>query len=678
MKNFSRALKFAWPYRFRFFLSICCAVTAAAFWSLNFTAIYPVLKIIGSDQNLQQWADGEISRVENLIQKLQAEAEPMEKACKELEVRAETEWQAARQIREITKSLAKIEGQLGPARLELYRYQIAKKYIDKFLPSDRFQTLVFVIVLVVVGVALKGFFEFWQETLVGSVVGMTIYDFRKSFYRKAIHLDVKDFGQNGTHEMMARFTNDMEMLAAGIKTLFGKVIAEPLRAIGCLVVACWISWQLTVMFMVLVPIAILILNRVGRTMKRATRRLLERMSNIYKLLQESFQGIKVVKAYTMEPFERHKFSKATKDYYRKAMRVVILDSLSGPVVELLGIAAVACALLVGAYLVLNRETHIWFGIRMLDQPMEAETLLQLYVLLAAIADPVRKLSNVYTRLQSGAAASDRIFALYDYQPKVNTNTEGPRLPRHHGSIEFRNVCFSYEANRDQDILFGINLTVHHGETVALVGMNGSGKSTLVSLLPRFYDPDHGTIYIDDVNIQEVNLRSLRKQIGIVTQDAFFFDDTIFNNISYGNRRATQEEVENVAKQAFIHDFIMQLPEGYQTKIGDPSFTKLSGGQKQRIALARTILKNPSILILDEFTSQTDTVSESDIHRELREFMKGRTTFIITHRLNTLEIADRIVVLEQGRIIAVGTHQELVKSCNIYQCLHEAQFQRKVA
>ncbi len=246
---------------------------------------------------------------------------------------------------------------------------------------------------------------------------------------------------------------------------------------------------------------------------------------------------------------------------------------------------------------------------------------------------------------------------------------------HKKDIEFRDVCFSFEPRTP--ILTNINLEVKHGETIALVGKNGSGKSTLIGLLPRFYDPDHGTIYIDGINIREANLRCLRQQIGVVTQDPILFDDTLFNNIAYGYRRATREQVEEAARKAFIHDFILQQPLQYETVVGEAA-SKLSGGQKQRIALARAFLRDPSILILDEFTSQADTLSEHEIHRVLRDFMKNRTTFVITHRLNTLEIADRIVVLEKGRIEAVGTHQELLASCHIYQSLHEAQFQRLVA
>jgi ATP-binding cassette subfamily B protein/subfamily B ATP-binding cassette protein MsbA len=673
MKNFLRAVRCSWPYRGRLLLSVLCAAFAAVLWSLNFTAIYPVLEILHSRQSPQDWIEAQITYFEKELATAQERVRHLTEAERNLREQPPGGFRDQHQ-RDLTSELCRVESKLEADRRDLYRYQLAKKYISRYLPPDRFQTLAWVIGLLVATVAIRGVFEFWQESLVGSVVNLSLFDLRNRMYRNVIHLDVNHFGDEGTPELMARFTNDMELLGAGTKTLFGKMVAEPLKAFGCVVVACWISWQLTLMFLVLVPVAAFILTKVGRLMKRATRRLLERMSSIYKILQESFVGIRVVKAFTMEPYERRRFCSATKDYYYKAMWVVNLDALAGPVIEVLGVTAVAAALLAGAYLVIGEQTHL-FGMRMTDHPLKASALIQLYVYLAMIADPVRKLSSVYTRLQSGAAAADRVFAIVDRQPRVSGNAHAPRLLRHGAGLEFRDVCFSYEPGRP--VLTNIHLDIRFGETIALVGKNGCGKTTLVGLIPRFFDPDHGSICVDGRDVRTVNLRSLRQQIGIVTQETTLFDDTIYNNIAYGNRRARREDVEAAAQRAFAHDFIVKLPQGYQTRVGEAG-AKLSGGQKQRLALARAILRDPRILILDEFTSQSDVESEALIHNALREFVRNRTTVVVTHRLNTLEIADRIVVVENGRIAAVGTHAELLKACSAYQRLHEAQLQRLCA
>ena len=665
MKNFVRALRCSWPYRGRLLISFICALIAAALWGGTFATISPILNILNQKKNIQEWAATKIKSTDEHIKNLTSNRKNPSQEVDELNEKP-SDPRRDQRLRDLTKQLAGIDGQLNSAEWQVFIYKHVQFNAERFLPTDPFQTLALVLVLIVAGVAVRGFFDFWQEALVGSVVNLTLFDLRNKLYRKVIHFDVNIFSEDGTHELMARFTNDMEMLGAGTKTLFGKVIAEPLKAIVCIGIACWFSWQLSLMFLVLVPVAGFILTKVGRTMKRATRRMLERMANLYKILQESFLGIRVVKAFTMEPYERRRFCNATKDYYQRAMWVVKLDAITSPIIELLGVAAITAALLAGAYLVVKGEEKIW-GIRLTNEPLDFSALLTLYVLLGSIADPVRKLSSVYTRIQSGAAAADRVFTFMDREPKVRGNANCPRLQPHAEGIDFRDICFSYEPGRP--ILTDIHLDVRHGETIALVGRNGCGKSTLVGLLPRFFDPDHGSIIVDGHDIRNVNLRSLRQQIGIVTQETTLFDDTVYNNIAYGSRWRKLEDVESAARRAYAHDFIMKMSDGYQTRIGEAG-GKLSGGQKQRLALARAIIRDPRILVLDEFTSQTDVESEILIHKALREFVRGRTTFVITHRLSTLEIADRIVMLEAGRIISVGTHDELLKSSAEYQRMRQ--------
>ena len=680
MKNFARVLRSAWNYRNRLVMSLACALFAAALWGLMFTCIEPVLYLLKNAgeprNNLVEWLDRKVRDTEEPIRQHQQAVKNFTDQEKDLDQIADPLLRE-RERRGLANQLARAESKLEELRSNKHWFLVAKQYVSAWMPGDAFGCLAVLFALTLAAVALRGLFEFGQDALVGSLVNRVLYDLRNRFYRGALRLDLDQFGEQGTGEMMARFTNDMEQAGAGLKTLFGRVVGEPLKVVSCVVLACRISWQLTLMFLVLVPVAVFILTKVGRAMKRATRRLLERMSSIYKILHESFLGIRVVKAYTMEPYERRRFRAATRDYYRKALMVVNLDALAGPVVELLGVVAVAAALLAGAYLVLEKETHL-FSMRMADIPLRSEELLNLYAYLVAIADPVRKLSSVYTRMQAGFAASDRIFAFMDRQPRVRLNGDGPRLKRVSRGIEFRDVCFSYEPGTP--ILSHVNLHVRAGETVALVGKNGCGKTTLLGLLPRFYDPDHGSVLIDGTDVRRLHLRALRKQIGLVTQDAVLFEDTVFNNIAYGSRRATPREVEAAARLANAHDFLSErakFPDGYQTRLSELG-GRLSGGQRQRLALARAILRDPSVLILDEFTSAADAESELAIHRALREFKRDRTVFVITHRLNTLEIADRIVVMDDKRIVAVGTHAELLATCPAYQRLHEAHGQRLVA
>ena len=397
---------------------------------------------------------------------------------------------------------------------------------------------------------------------------------------------------------------------------------------------------------------------------------MEEMTQIFSILEECLQGIKVVKAFTMERFERRRFHTVSRNYFLKAMRIARYDALTRPLTEILGILTISTAMLAGAYLVLNQETHL-FGLRMSDGPLSLSALLVFYAMLAGVSDPARKMSEVFSRIQRAAAAGDRIFQVMDRRPEIVDPPRPKALARHRQNLVFDDVSFYYHAG--QSVLERVSLHIHFGETVAVVGPNGCGKTTLVSLIPRFFDPVSGAVRLDGIDLREVRLRDLRRQIGLVTQETLLFDDTVYNNIRYGSPHADRADVIRAAEQAHAHRFIEEkLPQGYDTCVG-PRGSLLSGGQRQRIALARAILRDPPLLILDEATSQIDLESEQLIQKVLERFIRQRTTIIITHRLGTLALADRIVVMDAGRILDIGQHDELIRRCDVYRRLHALQF-----
>jgi ATP-binding cassette, subfamily B, bacterial MsbA len=554
-----------------------------------------------------------------------------------------------------------------------WRYELVRPYVQRYLPRDCFKTLLLLLAFVMLAVACKGLFMFLQEVLVAEVMQLTLFDIRNLFFRRTLNLDLASFSDQGSSELIARFTSDMDSFSQGLNTLMSKLIREPLRIASCLGGALWFNWRLTLLTLILVPISAATTFRVGKIMKRAVRRSLESMSTIYKILQESFQGIKVVKAFAMERIERRRFFGETKSLYRKSVRVAMIDALSDPVLEMLTLTTVAIALLAGSYLVLNRTIYLELGLfrlQLASQPMAIQDLLALYAVLAGVSDPIRKLANVHSKIQRASAAADRICALMDRSPRISDGKDSVMLSRHCRAIEFRAVTFSYVPG--VRVLYGVDLAVRHGETIAVVGPNGCGKTTLMNLLPRFWDVESGAIRIDGHDIRDVQIRSLRRQIGMVLQETILFQDTIANNIAYGNPTASRRAIVEAAQRAYAHQFISAFPQGYDTVVGERGHS-LSGGQRQRIALARAMLCDPAILILDEATSAVDIQDELLIRKAIEEFARGRTTFLVSHNMASIQIANRIVLLDAGRIEAVGTDQELKRTSALYRRLHEIHY-----
>ena len=507
--------------------------------------------------------------------------------------------------------------------------------------------------------------------LVARLAHLGGFQLQKRFFARTLRMDVATFNSDGTSDLMSRFTHDMQNLTGGLSVLFGKLVREPIKMIVCFVGAGIVCWRLLLLTMVVAPAAVLLIRGLARSLKRANRRAMEEMSQLYGTLGETLQGIKIVKAFTMERQERQRFHRTAKQYFRRATKIARYDGLSRSTIEVMGMLMIFLGMMAGTYLVLQHQTHL-LGIRLATRPMNLESLLVFFGLLSGAADPARKLSDVFTQLQAGVAAADRIYAMFDREPSVRDPESPVVLPRHAKDIVFDGVQFAYQPGCP--VLHDIDLRIRFGETLAIVGPSGCGKSTLANLIPRFADPTRGQVRLDGLPLPEVRLVDLRRQIGLVTQDPLLFDDTVYNNIRYGSPRATSAEVIDAAKQAHAHRFIEdELSDGYETIVGHQG-SQVSGGQRQRISLARAILRNPSILILDEATSQVDLESEKLIQKVLEKFVRGRTVVIITHRLGALVLADRIAVMQDGRILDIGTHHELIARCDLYRRLYEIQFE----
>ena len=644
--------------------AVLCAVMIGVLWGGNIGAVFPFVEVVFRGQSLQECVEREIEQADAKIGQLQQQLESLRRSAPADESTArEGPADVTRQ-----RSLQSLQTQLLAEQSARAAYQRAQPYVQGWLPRSPFSTLVLVIALLLAGTLLKGLFTGLSIVLTERLAQVGTVQLRKRLFRHSLDLELQPFQQEEASQLMSRLTFDLEQICEGLRALFGRTLGEPLKMVACLAGAAYICWRLLLISLVLTPLALVVLSLLSRSLKRANKRVLEEMSSIYSVIGDSLRGIKIVKAFTMERLERRRADQASRRLCRKAMRVALFDALVRPTLETMGMIVICVAILAGAYLVLNEKTHL-LGLRVTDRPLSISSMMLFFGFLAGTSDPARKFSGILARLQRAAAAADRVYELLD-RPAVGYRPARPRpLPLHRRLIHFQNVSFAYD--QGLPVLQGINLKIRAGETVAIVGPNGCGKSTLAGLLLRFYVPQEGAVRVDGLDLRKVRVRDLRRQVGLVTQESVLFNDSVAANIRVAKPDATRDEIVEAARRAQADHFIRQdLSHGYQTVVGEGA-CRLSGGQKQRIALARAILRNPRILVLDEATSQVDLESEQQIHAVLADFIRDRTTLIVTHRLSILHLADRIVVMDRGRIADMGTYDDLLLRSGIFRRLCQA-------
>ncbi|MBN2283089.1 MAG: lipid A export permease/ATP-binding protein MsbA [Deltaproteobacteria bacterium] len=525
-----------------------------------------------------------------------------------------------------------------------------------FFAKDR-TMLMLIPLLIIILYFVKGAASYGQTVLMRYIGQRVITDLRSRLYDHIQLQSLSFFSRNPTGVLMSRITNDVTFIQGAVSEAVTSILKDTFTLIGLIFVIFYRDWQLALIASFVFPLSIYPIAKFGERMRTIATRTQVTMGTLSSLLQETISGTRIVKAFNMERYEGERFGKENERLFRLFMKTVSIRAVASPFMEFLGGIGVAAIVFYGGYQVINGAST-------------PGTFFSFLAALILLYEPVKRLTNVNNTIQQGIAASVRVFAVMDTPPEIQDKPGAQPLPPISDSIEIRDVTFHYDDN--EPVLHQVDLSIKAGETVAFVGMSGSGKTTLVNLIPRFYDVSTGGITIDGHDIRDVTIRSLREQIGIVTQQTILFNDTVRNNIAYGNRDKNDDEIIRAAKMANAHNFIVELPQGYDTIIGELG-ARLSGGEKQRISIARALLKDAPILILDEATSSLDTESEAEVQDALETLMKGRTTLVIAHRLSTIINAHRIIVISRGRVIEEGTHDSLMALKGEYFKLYNMQF-----
>ncbi len=662
MKDFLQVLRLVLRRRWALGCCLLSSLLVALLWGANISAVFPMVEVIFEGKGAANYIQTQV--VEN-----ERKANEAAQVVRDLQLRLveiEAAQRASLDDRQATRLAAErqdLDWRIEAEQLKETTYQKSAEtlrwiepWASRHLPTTPFRTLVLVVTLLIAATVIKLIALTINLMLVQDLSQRAAMQMREIFFRRALRQDLEHYGEAGSSALTSRLTGDVNDLSMGISIVVGRLVREPLKMIVCLVGAGMICWRLLLLTFIVAPLVGFVIQALSRAIRRSSRRVMEEMTQLYGMLSEMFAGIRIVRAYNTESYERARFRQGAGKYYRKSMKVAFYNAASRFATEALGTTIICIGLLAGGYLVLNGETSL-LGIQMRATPLSVGEMILFFGLLIGASDPARKLSDVWSNLQRGIAASERLMEVVNAPVRVREPANPQTVARPHQMLAFHNVNFSYPTG--PQVLENLELEIPHGQSLAVVGPNGSGKSTLVSLLCRFDDPSCGEVTLDGISIRDIRSRDLRKRIGLVTQRTVIFDDTILNNIRYGSPRASREDAIRAARQAYADEFIQsKTPAGYDSMLGTAG-TRLSGGQMQRLALARAFLRNPDILVLDEATSQIDIESEQLIHTALAEFLVGRTGIMITHRSSTLALADRVAVLEHGRVSDQGSPDELL-------------------